>query len=343
MPQFKLRRDFLAPETGKALGATIVKPITRDFYIDAIWVFLTFTSTGAIATATADGLLNLLKRVTLQISDGSENRNCVDMSGRALIELAAMYTGALERNNALALGATAATSYTIAYPIFCNLPQLSDPIGSRLLLPAPGFNADPVLTLYLASQADIDSNASPTFAISGGVTVDVLVQKREVPAGYKTWSWELMESTKSFPSTLAAQRTELQIPGAYTMLMLRTYTSATARGDISISGGEFRLQLLGNVQHRFKPSQLQAINDHSFFPNTYTKYFTGLYALDFLSDYPGNTVYDLAGLLETNPLKDTGARLELIQDITGGAAVTQNIVSHRIFGDLSLGKFAKAA
>jgi hypothetical protein len=327
---FEKRQDYVADSTGNALGAVVTQELTRENPIESIIVRLNFTSTGAIHTATADGLLGLLKRVRLTVSDGARTRIPVDISGRALIERAQQATGFLTRGTIAATGATAATAYEIVYPIHFALPNLSDPVRSCLLLPAPRYNQNPVLELTLASVADVDAG-TPTFAISGGVSVSITVNRRVVSRlNWPFYDTELAESVVFYAAT-GRHRYELQIPGAYTSLDLRMYSTAAARANVITAGGGISLELLNVLVRRFRTQDIIAENDLSVDSATA---FAGLATLDFLADSLGDAS-ELGSVLDVNVGAGSGSRAALIQDITGGAAVKISYVSHRIFGDLA--------
>jgi hypothetical protein len=74
------------------------------------------------------------------------------------------------------------------------------------------------------------------------------------------------------------------------------------------------------------------------YPATWVQ-FTASYYLDFLTDKVGETGGDLGSVLDTNILQSSGARVQLLQDITGGATVQRKYVVHRIYGNLSALKF----
>lgn len=337
---FPKRQDFL-PTQNAALGGTLRFELTREFHIEAIFAVVTFTVTTGFATANADALQNIINRAQVQISDGARTRNVVDVSGPALLELANQWQGGLDRNTASFVGTSATGAKTLVYPIWFSHPQVSDPVGSLMLLPAPRFNTNPVVSLTIATQAQMDTNVSPTFAATAGVNVQLVVVRRQVTQpGWVTFDTELAEYSTSYPTTGNAQLYELQIPGSYTGIMLRDYTSASARGSIQTTGGENRLQLLGTVIRRFQVDHLQFENDYSIrlYPATWNN-FTGSYYLDFLTDKVGECSGDLGSVLDANILQASGARIQLLQDITGGAAVVRKYVAHRVFGDLKSVKF----
>ncbi len=121
---------------------------------------------------------------------------------------------------------------------------------------------------------------------------------------------------------------------------MRDYTSVSARGAIQVTNGENRLQLLGTVIRRFDVNHLQYENDYSLnlYPATWNN-FSGSYYLDFLSDKNGEVAGDLGSVLDANILQASGSRLQLLQDITGGAGVKRKYLTHRIFGNLKDLKF----
>lgn len=339
---FPKRQDFIAPVTGIALGTTRTQELTREFMIESILIKLSFTQTAVMATANPDKLQNVLKRVTLNVADGARTRTPVDMSGPALLELARQWMGQMDRSTAAAVNTNTNAAYVLYYPIFFSHPQLLDPIGSSLLLPVTRFNSNPVLTMYFATQADMDTNGTPTFAIAAGITVEVIVNRRQVNIkDWPTFDTELTEYSVNYASTGNAQRYELQTPGSYSGILMRGYTSTTARGDISSANGEWKVDLLGTNIRRFKLPQLEAENDMSTGVNTGSQLFTGSYYLDFLSDKTGEGVNDLGSVLDTNVLVASGARAGITGDITGGAGVQMKYCTHRIFGDLSALKLGK--
>lgn len=341
MALFQKRQDYLAP-ISTTLGAQVRTELTRDFHIAKIFLVCDVVVSGAIATATADGLLGLINRVTLNVTDGSISRNPIDCSGRALIEYCQQACGGNDRYTLAAKDKLAIGTYKITYPIFFESPQLQDPFGSQLLLPAPRYNANPVLSIQVASQSQIDSNGTPTFAVSS-LTITPVVVRREVNiANFNTWDAELVEITQNYTASGANQLYELQVPGNYASILMRMYTSAAARGNNLIANGEVKLQALSNVVRRFRPDHVEIENDFSRFgqmvntdaTGNNSPIFDGSYMLDFLSDNIGESVDDLGGVFDTNILATSGARAQILADVNGGAGVKISYLSHRIFGNL---------
>lgn len=338
---FPKRTDYTPTQSSLALGSTIRFEITREFHVEALYLVVVATPSGAMATANADALQAIVNRVQLQVSDGAQNRNVVDVSGPALLELANQWIGGLDRDTATNVGTNPSSgAKTLIYPIWFAHPQLADPIGSVLLLPVPRFNSNPVLSVTFATQAQMDTNATPTFAVSALTAHLVIVRRQVNRPNFPTFNTELAELEVAYPTTGNSQLYELQIPGSYTGILFRDYASLTSRSSIQTSGGENRLQLLGTVIRRFRMEHLAAENDYSvrLYPATWNN-FAGSFYLDFLSDKNGEVAGDLGSVLDSNILQASGSRLQLLQDITGGSNIKRKYVTHRIFGNLRDLKF----
>lgn len=292
-----------------------------------------------MATANADSIQNLLNRVQLTVSDGARTRNIVDVSGAGLLEYGKQLLPALDRNTIAAVGVNNTAAKVITYPIWFGHPQLQDPTGSVLLLPAPRFTSNPVLNLTFSTQAQMDTNGAATFAIAAGITCRLIILRRQVTMpDFPFYDTELAEIATAYATTGNSQLTELQIPGSYTGILSRCYTSVSARGDTTPAGGQHVLQLLGTVIRRFQFPDLEKLNDYSADGGA-SPVFNGSYYLDFLSDKAGVTSGELGSTLNANIAVASGARFQLLDDVTGGAGVQIKRVTHRIFGDLSDLKF----
>lgn len=349
---FPLRQDYIGPFTGNALGSIIQKEITREFLVDSIWVVASGTTTGNIATG-IDGLQNLIKRITLTVTDGARTRNVVDCTGPALLEYAAK-TANLDARTSQVLNTTsfAAGAFQIAYPIFFRLPHLDDPEGSMFLLPTNRYANNPILTIYVANQSDVDQNASPTFAISGGVTLSIIINRRQLGiANWPIFDTEIIEQNVAFPASGANQIFELPTPGVYTGILIRGYTGAApniTRSYLVTTNGDYRISVLGTILRRIQPTFLQIQNDAAIgplqnnstsgtptapLPNVPTV--VGSTYFDFLDVSGGRTMGDLGSALDANNLPASGARVQFIGDVNGGTGAHLNFVWHRIFGDVT--------
>lgn len=339
---FTKRQDYITP-VSTSLGATLRQELQRDFHLSRLYIQVDVTTSGAIATATADGLLGLIKRVTLNVTDGANSRNVVDCSGNGLLEYAQQITGGLGRGASIARLKTATGTYRITYPVFFEDPRLADPLASQFLLPLPRYISNPVLTIQMASQSDVDSNVSPTFAVSA-LNVSIITEKREVVIpNFTTWDWELAEITQNYSASGANQLYELQTPGSYTGFLIRSYVDLATRGNNLITNGEIKLQSLGNVVRRFRPEHVEEENDLSKFgqmvsadnAGNNSPMFSGSYFLDFLTDNVGESAADMGSVFDTNIIATSGARPQLLADVAGGTNVKLSFVAHRVFGDLT--------
>lgn len=349
---FPLRQDYIGPFTGNALGAVIQKELTREFLIDSIYIVLSGTSTANIATGNPDGLLNLLKRVTLNVTDGARTRNVIDCTGPALIEYSAK-TSNIDARTAAVVNTTAFASgaFQITYPIYFRMPHLDDPEASMFMLPCNRYSNNPLLTLYIGAQSDVDQDAAPTFAIASGVSVKIIINRRQI--GITNWpifDTEIIEQNVAFPASGSNQLFELPTPGVYTGLLVRGFTGAApnaAKSFLVNTNGDYRISVLGTVLRRIQPADLQSMNDFALgalqlgkspIPNVPTT--GGSTYFDFLDVSGGRTMGDLGSCLDANGLPATGARIQFIGDINGGTGAHLNFVWHRIFGDVSAMKAA---
>jgi len=340
MGVFNYRKNFEATDSTQALGGSYRRTLTREYHVSKMFIEFAFTVGTVAATMNADGLLALVKRVQLQISDGTQTRNVVDATGSGLIELALNQIGGLDRGTLNALGKNATGAYTIRVPILCEHPQLQDPLGSRLILPFPRFNSDPVLNVQFASQTEIDTNVSPTFALTGNISVRVIVIRSEVSVpSFDTLDWEIAEVNQPYTASGAGQTYEFQPVGSYTGILMRCYQSLTARGNVLTVPGEARLQLFQNVIRRFTLADIEFENDYSKYGQTLISgqnigLIQGSYYMDFLTDKAGESVDELGSVLDANMLSGSGARIQLVADVNGGANVSIRYLTHRIFGNL---------
>lgn len=359
---FKKREDYLGDTVYAAadgiFNQTVRYEITREFPIDTIWIALSITSSGAFGGGGSilESYYNVLKRVQLQVADGSRTRNVVDATGVGLAEYARNMLGGLDRGYMFRryVSEAGAITWQGMIPIFFAHPQISDPVSSSFLLPAHRYNANPVLTIQTAPKAEMTA-AAITFTGQIGV----LVERREVDRpDWAYYDTEIFENP--WNPVAGLQSYDLPIPGALTAMQIRA-TSAGVRVNPCAVGAENRLQYLGNVIRRWRMEDLQRRNEVSnfFLPNLRNQsvlaaantnipnlVFTdvptmvqdaGLYFHDFLTDRVGESVNEIGSALETNFLMASGARVQWLANITGTPTI--NILFHRILGDISPLKF----
>lgn len=348
MSTFPKRQDFLPAVTGLALGRTVQFEIPRDFPVEAIFIRARVTQTGAIATASADGLLGIIKNIQLKISDGADSRNPVDCSGRLLLERHLQISGNLSTDVADAKDATTAVTRNIDYPLYMVLPQAESPLSEMFILPVTRYNVNPVLSITIASQSDIDVNGTPTFAATVDLSITV-IRRQITVAQFPVLDWDLTEVSKDFTTTVTTERFELPQPGNYTGILIATQTSSSARGNVApnagtLTEGDWSLEFLSNKLRRFRLKDLELENQLSITPVDQDLYFAGSYYLDFLSDRPGaTTADDLGSILSVNAASGTGARFNIIQNVVGGSGVRVRYLLHRVYGNLAeLTRFGQA-
>ncbi len=348
---FQARTNYIqnadtAAAAALTLGSSVRIALDRTFPIESIWLRVRFTVTTAMATANADSLQNIVRQIDLSISDGVKTRSVVRCSGPGLLEFAAQQQTNLDRTTLANINTNTTGAKEMTFPIWCAHPQIVDPVGSFLLLPVTRFPNDPVLTIDFSSQTQMDTNATPTFALTAStLQVEAIVVRRQVSTEkFPYLDWDLIEQVVPFPNTGNEQRVELLTPGSYTGQLYRCFTTASARGDIASGTNNddpWRIESLGVVFRRWRNSHLQIINDSSRPATNASPNFTASFYNDFLTDKSGTDASELGSLLDANVPVSSGARVYLIVSVTGGAAVQLKVVNHRIYGDLRKLKLIK--
>lgn len=327
-----------AKYTAQALGTTISIPIKREKHLESVMVFVSGTVTTNAATGNADGILNVLRKVTLT-AGGRDYVNGV--SGAALIELDAMENGEVDylTKYGIAAGSTITTTafnsgaaFDLCYPINCVQPQIQEVAGNVLMIPMPGFNEDGTLTLQLATQAEMDTNASATFAMTGGVTIEVIFNWRQAPVGTNGLPhaiWGIDESEVVY-SAGQEDKFDFAALGSYTGLLVRGYTSVSARGDFTSAGTMLDLRFGSTSLRKAKFTKLARENERS--KTSLQGYFLNSPFFDFLTDGKGQ-VFGVNSVLDANPSAAGGTRFSL--NYTTGGAYRVKFVTRRIYGDLT--------
>lgn len=313
-----------------ALGKTVKVPITREFALDSIGIRVTGTVTTGAATMNADAIFALLKRVTLTVN----GKNYINgVSGPRLIEFTAAFQGLDDQTIAVIGNNTTGAKEFTAW-IWLGHPQLKDPIRP-LLMPRP-INEDGTLEIVLANQSDIDVNATPTYAATGGFTIEIILRRRPVDLallGHPHIESEMNEYDQPWAASGTRQFFELPALGSYTSVTLANYTSASARGDISSAAGVISLELANAIIRKNYPRHIAIINELSKGSGAAGK-FLNSYMFDFLAD-TDEDVLEVSSLLDANPASTQGSRFRVFQDVTGGANVRTKFLTHRLYGDLS--------
>lgn len=333
------------PSQTGALGATLRFPLPRDFPREAFIIKLTVVVATTAATLAAERAAGLLNRVRLTANDGGQQRTIVDCDGLALLERALNYGMLPDNDTAVAIGGTlGAATYNISFPFYYAPPSMGTPTRDMLLQNFPRFNSDPTLEITLATQAQIDTNATPTFALTGTITVTVTELKRQV--AIPDWLFvntEFMQQETPFASTVTDYAYNLPVPGYHTMVGMRPYSSTSALSSAIVTGF-VRLQTLGTIQVNCTFDDLTRINKRSIPAGAHAAAADLLAEsllsvnrafIDFLSTTQEEGIINLDSLLDTNPFNQLGTGPQLRLNVTGDSDNKIVFLHERIFGNIS--------
>ena len=261
--------------------------LPRNAPIEAIYIIVQVT-TAALTGLLGHGLLNILKRVTLNINDGTGAYDAVYSSGPGLLILQDLEGCSLDRSTAAAVHASlmnntqptqnpaipSGSIFRIVYPILCPHPSLTDWIRLRSCIPVHRHVQDPILTMDFAAAAELSGVADPFSAAN----LEVVVIRRDMPGelddmliksgGYIRW--DIRESAYDVPASTSnvEKRFAIPSPGEYASLAISMLRGAAALtpGDISASttvGSEtlWRLEAAGNAIRQWRMKHRQMLND----------------------------------------------------------------------------------
>lgn len=359
MARWQKRQDFLMAQT-VAAGNSYRWEITREFPIESIIIPIRVKTTAVSTPAfpsNDDAPFNMVKRITVTVADGGRTRNVVDISGPSLLAYMRQINGGLDSTQNIKV-LTAGTAFpvgvqTLAYVIPFALPNIEDPIASTMCLPAPRYNSNVILTVQMS---DAETDWFNTGTVTATYDCTPLVNRRDIrDPNWIFLDTELTEARFTLSAAATNQMYELQVPGAYTGILLRGYLTDNLQGDPTMSidtanqvaattYGEVSLRLLGNVIRRFQWTHARIENELSIYNPAAWYCLSGIPAsdgraaavfMDFVSDKSGQSADHLGSVMDTNPLMATGARLQLFADNKSASAHYIKVVTHRIFGDLS--------
>jgi len=364
---YEKKNDILFPrETNAfAFGTQATFDIPRELPIESIYLRTSFKMSTAPSTYAADGPLGLIRKLTLNGADGARNRNVIDASGPALVELSKHWTGYIDyKTGALINSNRSAGTYsptpgtgdnTFVVPMHFSLPNLSDPLSSAFLLPVDRYNTNPQLSVQIGASGDVASSVGSmaqgtvTGASAAGVVLSLVVNRRIVNRlNWPIVDAEFGELTKTYSATGDNQDFDVPITGYYTALLLRCFIDAATKGDLSVAtlssgilannNAPWRLELSGNTIRRFRLCDVELENDLSEATGSAQgDILAGSYLLDFVSDRPGGDAGDpnvsLGSLLNANIPLNSGARLVLRQNINV-AASTVKYAYHKFYANL---------
>lgn len=342
MSLFQSLVEQLPPQTGIVLGQVVRFVIPRDFALEGFIIVARPTVSGVAATIAPEGAYSLFKRVKLTGNDGGQNRDLVNASGLSVIQRHLNYNQNLDSDSLTTVSNAygSATQKTIRLHHFFSPGEIEDPARSLFLANMPRFNNDPYLEITIGSQADIDTNGTPTFAISA-MEVRVILFKRYVTsANWMFLKTDFIDAEAPFTQNAANQIYRLPIPGWHFGIGMRPYSSATALGDISQANGLFRVQALNVVERTIQTTDLVAINqistpsDMSAAANGTQRALLGTSQwFDYCTDLTGASVTNLDTLLNSNPYVALGNGPLVVGDISGGAGKKIVFMHDRCYGD----------
>lgn len=333
----------VSPSQTVTVGNTLQFPIKRDFAMEGFMLKIVAVTSAAAATIAPEGIFSLVQRLRLVVNDGGSSRNVLNADGMSVVQRHLQYGGNLDTATLSAYSAAfgGTTTYTIRIPHFIPPLSIEDPIRSAFLLNLPRFNADPVLEVQFGTQAQMDTNATPTLAFSS-ITVSLVTFKRFV----RTDAWRFIDtdfltSDVSFTQNLAQQPYNLPVPGYHFAIGARPYSSATALGDFTQSGGFVTISSLNSFDRRFTPDELQALNYYSLGSDVSTTtngtqrgIASSVRWWDYLTDLNGAGANTLDGLLDSNPYASIGTGPQVVWDLNGGSGKHIMFMHDRCYGDI---------
>lgn len=339
--------DTLPTTASTTLGSTVRITMPRDYAREGFLLRVNVTVSGVAATIAPEGIFALVKKIRLSVNDGGQNRDLVNADALSIVQRHIGYGGNLDTTTLAtfsnAFGSATAKVFTI--PFFFAPLNIEDPTRSLFLANFPRFNNDPILEITVGSQADVDTNATPTFAVSS-LTFTVVDYKRFVSSDNWTFlKTDFITYQQSYTQNAANQRYNIPVPGWHFAIFGRMYTSATALGDITQTNGLIRIQALNVVERVLQLADLRTLNENDINSDVLTTTAGqqrliaagggGSFVFHYTSDILGFGVTNLDTLLNSNPYVQLGTAPQVVADINGGSN-KQIIYGHdRCYGDIS--------
>lgn len=345
MALFQQLIDTLPTQSGVVLGQKVRFVLPRDFPYEGFIIVVEPTVSGAAATIAPEGAFSLVQNVRLTANDGGQNRDLVNADSMSIVQRHLANNSNLDTETLLTFGNafSTTTAKVLRVPHFFAPNTLEDPARSLFLQNFPRFNNDPILEITIGTQAQVDTNATPTFAISA-CTVRVIILRRFVTSD--KWNFlktDFITQEQAYTLNAAAQRYNIPIPGWHFSLGMRMYSSATALGDISQTAGVFKIQALNTTERTMMATDIRALNQLSISSDVTAAGVAGVQRvlqttstfIDYLSDLTGASVTNLDTLLNSNPFAALGTVPQVIADINGGTGKKIVFMHDRCYGDTS--------
>jgi len=272
---------------------TIRVPIDRSWPLEEILVTVQVTARNTTSIPASAfifySLLNLCRRISLEVTDDKGPRTVVNATGPGLLQLVANEGFNLDRSTLnviqqLNSGFVEATGkYEITYRIPFVHPMVTGKLRPKMMLPVHLHPQDPVLVLDFAPATEIFSGISDPFTAAN---VEVVLIRRDWPrelaksvndeTGGQPINWfiksDIMESIFTLAASLSntEQRFPLALPGQYSGLLIHQLKGGTLgtlddmSGSVAV-GSETRwtLESGGTAFRAWRMKQLQKLNDYS--------------------------------------------------------------------------------
>jgi hypothetical protein len=319
----RIERKLL--NSAQTLSNEGVYEIERKFWLEAIILTVSVTSTAAATTPTTHALHNLVQKVALEVNEGAEGtRAVVNAAGISLVEWARQCYGFDSRVNVAGYqnAMSSAGTYTIVIPIFLRHPLVSDPHGTKLCLPLQRYGSNPQLKITLGAVSDV-ANTLP------GVTtasIEATFISRDVTdANFPHWRSELVTDNLTWN---AGTDVQYQFPagGFLTGFLHQGFTDSTYRtGGAVLNSTSERWKVMWKDRTWADATEAthRAIHDFgnvTFGSSVYTsgpKDFANSFYSDFMADMGLFDVFSLASVADVTPETLRGNYLKLIAGLVG--------------------------
>jgi len=351
---FQQRTDLILAPTTVAFGGTLKVELTREFFLEGILIHVIATNPGTAPALISgnEGLAAIFSGVRLTVPTGSNTRTVVNTNSSALLQYHRQLNGGVDSfttNFADVIGAQAEAVNQVRYftvPIWLAPPNLDDPVASAFLLPLPRYSSNPVLEINLNSAANIYTGGTNAPTIQ--IFIEAVRRFVDRP-DWVTFDTELVTNEITVPSAASNNAYEMPAPGAYTSMLMQTFTSGgVARRPwwsfygssvANIGANPLELRFLGTSIRRQSAYGLVVLANYSteiFSLQNYTAGQFGDHNLfwDFLSDKMGSSASDFNSVVDTTPLIGQGARINLLYPAANSGDKIR-MTTHRVFGDIS--------
>jgi hypothetical protein len=223
LPNFYRQPLYQSTKAYTLGGGPYVFDVPRETVIERIHLFVEGVFSGAAATASVEGLAALAQSVTLRGSMAGEPsvQPINGLSGPDLFQAAQFHRGSIPHVVG-SLGSAA--KFRVTIPLYFQHPFFTFPQNLMAALPAYKMS-DLTLTVNGATQAQLDSNATPTLAITSAVIgIEVFgFYRNTIPEGLPFLRSEWGQLQDDTITTSATREVKLPAGGDYTMLLVRSF------------------------------------------------------------------------------------------------------------------------